>query len=399
MTARTLVLLALAACVDHKDPISGTQSFSVELVSPAIGGDIDHRLSAADRTVTVNLTALDADRNVDTSFNGQLQIYVQFLGTLTPTLDEVPLDTVDMVAGKAMAKVITLPRQVYGRTTIWIDDGKNANATYATGTSPALWYPDPTIQSIQQPLEETALDALVASPLQNKQVSVDSSRYGARGRLVVTSVYSQGYTVSDVQCADDQARPPCTAQAYDHLVVFSFSAPTDSRGRLLQPGQIIDGFSGGVSEFNGLTEIGFPATRATNDEINPARIPAPAVLDKDSWFKPLSDGNGVINFERNEGGLIEIDNGAICNLDRDYETFKQWKLDPTGEGGDCSGRRNLINVITAGVVSEYGREQVVALAGRKLSRVVGSLRPVITSGGPIWIIFPRSSADLTLAPQ
>lgn len=398
MHARIFVLLALSGCVDHKDPIAGTQSFSVELVSPAIGGDIDHRLSVNDRTITVNLTALDADRNVDTSFNGQLQIYVQFLGTLTPSLDDVPLDTVDMTAGKAMSKAITLPPQVYGPTTVWVDDGKNANATYATGTSPALWFPDPTIQSIQKPFNETALDALVASPLQNKQVSVDTSRYGVNGRLIVTSVFSQGYTVSDVQCADEQARPPCTAQAYDHLVVFSFSAPTDSSGRLLQAGQIIDGFSGGVTEFNGLTEIGFPATRATNDEINPARIPAPAVLDKDQWFKALSDGNGIINFERNEGGLIEIDNGAVCDLDRDFETFKQWKLDPAGEGGDCSGKRNLINVITAGVVSEYGRDQIAALAGRKFSRVVGSLRPVITSGGPIWIIFPRSSADLTLAP-
>jgi hypothetical protein len=388
-----LVPILAAGCVDTRPAITGTQSFAVDLVSPALPGDIDHRLSADQRAVTINLTAYDADRQVDTSFSGQLQIYAQFLGTLTPTLDAVPLDTVEMTAGHAMAKVVNLP-PVYGATTIWVDDGKNASPTYATGTSPALWYPDPHIVDLQKVPNEAALDALISSPLQNKQIRVDTSRYGAVGRLVVTAVFSQGYTVSDVQCADTDGRPPCVAGDYDHVVVFSFSAPTDQRGRLLQPGQIIDSFSGGITEFNGLTEIGFPATRSTSDEINPARIPKPVKLDRATWFAPLSDPNGIINFERNEAGLIELDDAAVCALDVDYERFKQWKLDPTGEGGDCSGKRNLINVVTAGVIADLDPAK---LAGKKYSRVVGSLRPVITSGGPVWIIFPRTSADLVPA--
>ena len=62
----------------------------------------------------------------------------------------------------------------------------------------------------------------------------------------MTSVFAQGYTVSDVQCANDAGDPPCTAQAYDHIEVFSFSAPRDQNGHLLEEGQVITGFAGGL---------------------------------------------------------------------------------------------------------------------------------------------------------
>jgi hypothetical protein len=293
---------------------------------------------------------------------------------------------------------VTLPPQVLGPTTLWIDDAKTAGVgpTYATGTSPVLWFRDPTIQDLQRPPSETKLNALESSPLQNKQISVNASRHGAVGRLIVTSVFAQGYTVSDTKCADAAGTPPCTAAAYDHIEVFSFSAPRDQRGKLLRQGQAIDGFSGGVSEFNGLTEIGFPVTVATSDAIVPGREPAPVKLDPATWFKPLSDPDGIINFERNEAAPIEIDDGAVCDLDPDYDEFGQWKLDPTGTGGDCSKIGNLINVITTGVVSGLDRATLMALSGKKLSRVVGVLRPVVVGSFHVWIIFPRSAADLTL---
>ena len=47
---------------------------------------------------------------------------------------------------------------------------------------------------------------------------------------------------------------------YDYIEVFSYSAPTDQDMRFVSEDQLIDGFAGGVSEFDGLTEIGFPQT-------------------------------------------------------------------------------------------------------------------------------------------
>ena len=139
------------------------------------------RLADTARTVTYNLQALDQDGNPDASYTRDVQVYVQYLGTLTPYLGQTPLATVHVANGVAMNQSITLP-PVFGPTSIWFDDGKDMDATYATGASPTLWYRDPYIQDIQKPLDETALDALSASPLQNKNLDVRQSRHGADGR-------------------------------------------------------------------------------------------------------------------------------------------------------------------------------------------------------------------------
>lgn len=403
-------VLGLAGCVDHPPGITGTQSIGVELVSPGDPGAIDRRLPDTVRAVALNLTAYDEGFTVDSAFDRDVEVYAQFLGTVTPTptLSDpsgqvaTPLARFHLTAGKAMGQTVMLPT-VLGPTTLWVEDGPKPGTggkpdpayapTYATGTSPVLWFRDPFIFDLQKPVDEGRADALQVSPLQNKQVTVDASRNGAVGRLVVTSVFAQGYTVSDVACGDRAGTPPCTAGAYDHALVFSFSAPRDDMGRLLQQGQVIDGFSGGISDFNGLTEIGFPATIASNPDVNPARLPAPVKLDPATWFKPLGNSDGRINFERNEAGAIEIDSGKVCNLDDDYATFKQWKIDPLGVGGDCSRKDNVINVITAGAIAAL---DPAALVGKTLPRVVGILRPVELGSFNVWIIFPRSSADLTL---
>ena len=71
-----------------------------------------------------------------------------------------------------------------------IDDGADVDPTYATGSSPILYYRNPFIADIQTPVSETALDALSSSPLQDKQTGVNKSRYGATGRLVITSIFA-----------------------------------------------------------------------------------------------------------------------------------------------------------------------------------------------------------------
>ena len=403
---------AHAGCVDHHAGITGTQSIGVELVTPMDPGDLQHRLPDGLRSITVNLTAYDAAFAIDPTFERDVEVYAQFLGTVTPTptLDSltqmVPklLPTFHLTAGKVMNQTVTLPL-VFGPTTLWIEDGPKPisefdrridptyHPTYVTGTSPTLWFRDLSIADIQTPTKEDALDALVNSPLKDKQITVNSSRYGDVGRLVVTNVFSQGYTVSDVKCSDASGAPPCVAAAYDHIEVFTFGAPADQLGRSLKQGQVIDGFSGAITEFNGLTEIGFPSTIASSDTVNPGWLPAPVKLDKATWFGPLNDPQGIINFERNEAGVIEIDDATVCMLDKDYTTFNQWKLDPSGAGGDCSGNSNVINVVTTGVIAGL---DPATLVGKTLPRVVGVLRPVEFPSFNVWIIYPRSAADLTL---
>jgi hypothetical protein len=398
MKKLALSLLVLGACVDTRDPIAGTQSLHVELKSPA--GSESAPLNCNPCMATIDVTALDANGQLDTTYNNNVQVYVNFLGTLTPYLGGTPvLKTIAMSGGMATNVSISLP-EVYGPATLFLDDGTNDKPTYAVGASPTLWFRDPYIMDIQTPKggNEAALDALSSSPLESKQVTVNESRNGANGRLVVTSVFAQGYTISDVQCGAGGA-PPCvltpnpkltgSVTGYDHKMIFSFSAPRDQDGRLIKEGQFITGFAGGVSEFNGLTEIGFPQTfddSAAGGDANSARIPAPAVFDA-TWF------TNKYMFERNEAGLIQINGAKVCDLDTDYDTYKQWKIDPAGVGGNCMGSKSVINVITNGIVPS---ETVTGLPGKTLPRIVGVLRPVNIGTFNVWIIYPRSTADLTL---
>jgi hypothetical protein len=86
-----------------------------------------------------------------------------------------------------------------------------------------------------------------------------------------------------------------------------------------------------------------------------------------------------------------VTGAKVCDLDKDYMTYKQWKLDPSGAGGNCIGK-NVINVITNGVVPT----DPATLVGKTLPSVTGVLRPVNIGSFNVWIIYPRSSADLVL---
>lgn len=395
--ASILVLgTGLAGCTDERPGLTGTQSIEVEMLTPVDPGSVDMRLLDTDRDVTVNLTAKDPDNEVDTTFNDSIRVYAQFLGTLTPALEQMPLATIPMTAGVATNQLITLPASVLGPATLWFDNGTGVGPGYVhgkvTGTSDTLWYRDPFIRDLQTPRDEMAVDALSLAPLSDKQISVNASRHGAQGRLVVTSVFAQGYTLSDVRCADAAGTPPCTAEAYDHIMVFTFSAPRDQNGDPLLIGRTIERFTGGLSEFNGLSEIGFPRTYASDPaDVNAARLPAPVPFEL-GWFGPLSDPNGVINFERNEAGAIEVSGAYVCPPDEDYETYKQWKLNPAGTEAGCTGR-NVISVITLG--TDFTTDPTT-LTGQVLPRVVGIVRPVNIGTFNVWIIFPRGASDLTL---
>lgn len=377
MRTLALSLAAAAGCVETLPPLDETTSLRVELLAPTdLGSPTMDAPPAA--SATIRVTAIDAQNQVDVDYSGMADVYVQFLGSLTPALGSpMPLARVPITNGVSGEAVVPLP-PVFGRTVLWVEDATEGGS-FPTGTSPPIWFADPYMQDISEPANPMALDALSSSPLESKQVTVSSSRYGARGRLLVTGTYAQGYTLSDVQCADEAGNPPCTTGDYDHLLIFSFSRPKDERGRNIEAGQFVTGFAGSIQEFNGLTEVGFPQsfTDPNDTSIDLARIPPPAVVQT-SWF------TSPIEFEKRESGLIAAEGGTVCPLDDDFTMYKQWKLD-VGRG--CG---QPINVITTGVADFDPASRV----GQTVTRVVGLLRPVNIGTFNVWIIYPRGNGDV-----
>ncbi len=379
-----LLLLAFAACTTTDPAVSGPTSLEITVVTPTNVGDSVDRLTDTSITATINIQAKDALGNDDPTYNHTVGVYVHYLGTLTPYLDGTPITKINVVNGVAMNATVVLP-PTFGPTTLWVDDFQDTAPTYATGISSTIWFRDPYISDIQNPIGLSGNDVYDFGPLDGKNISVNSSRYGATGKLVVTSVFSQGYTVADVNCPSGAA--PCTSMPYDYVEVFSFSAPTDQNAQFISEGQTISGFAGGISQFNGLTEIGFPQTFVAADSVVDKTLEPPVAVFDQTWFT-----TNKIMFEQNEANAISITGAVVCPLDDDYTTYKQWKIDPSGVGSAaiCAGK-NLINVISAGVVDlDPG-----TLVGKAIPKMVGILRPVNIGSFNVWIIYPRSAADIT----
>jgi hypothetical protein len=372
----------MSACTEHlPSEIEGTTSFRVEVLAPSELGSADMRLADGERDVTLRITALDEQGQPDPSFSAEIDLYTHFLGTLTPFPDDptAPLATATLTAGVGEATV-TLDL-AYAATKVWAEDTRREGATFATGVGPEMWYRDPFLDDVSRPRDENALSALERSPLQKKQIKVGSSRFGATGRLVVTAVYAQGYTVSDV--SDTGATTP-----YGHMFVFTFGRPRAEDGRAIEVGHLVKDVSGAVTEFNGYTELGFPQTNLTDDAPDAARVPQPAVIDP-QWILTPTGATGMINLEKLESGLVAIDGATVCPLDEEFTDFSQWKLDV---GFGCG--KQSFKVITAGQVSGFDPSTVV---GMTLPRVVGTLRAVNMNSGAfnVWILYPRQMSDIT----
>ena len=108
--------VGLGGCTTEHDRITGTQSIAVELVTPTSPGSPDDRLPDGLTSVVVKLTAKDENNEVDTSFNGPVKVYVQFLGGLTPSLASAPLETVTLTNGESGEVTIDQLPKVFGPT-------------------------------------------------------------------------------------------------------------------------------------------------------------------------------------------------------------------------------------------------------------------------------------------
>lgn len=379
LAAALAVALATGAvgCVDELPGERGTTSLRVQITDPAELGDEESRLTDEAREVSFQVTAVDETGQVDTTFNRPVHLYVHFLGTLSPDpYRDGTFATVNLTGGQGQGTAMLAI--AYGRTLLWAEDVDGDQATYATGVSQDIWFRDPFIEDMNRPPNESSLIALSRSPLEGKQVSFSKSRW-PDGVLIVTGVYAQGFTISDVNRLTGETVP------YGHALIFTFGRPKYG-GRDIQVGDLVEEVSGGVVEFVGQTEVNFPEVLLTGTQA-PDLVPEPVEIDPDWLLSPTGE-TGMINFEKVEAGLVTVANAKRCEFDDDYVTYGQWKVDV---GLGCG---KPVNVITRGQVADFDPASVPV--GATIPRIVGTLQGVNFVGSAIWIIKPRTIADLTL---
>ncbi len=382
------LLLGLLGCVQELDVHRVTTSLAVEVMDPPSLGSETDRLPTTLRQATFKVTALDAQGQLDPSFSTDVDVYTQYLGTLTPERGSASTLHVTLTNGVGTGRLNLPP--AFGATFLWVEDAAGSGATFATGVSQTLWFRDPYLSDMSRPPDETSLEALASSILEGKQVSVSKSEFGDAGRLVVTAVYPQGYTVSDVDCS----QTPCVTPPYGHMYVYTFGRAKATDGTGIEVGQTLASVGGGIGEFNGFTELNFPQSVLADATPNEALLPAPVPLDL-CWLDSRTGAGGMINLEKLESALVTIEDGTVKPLDSNYERYGQWKLGfdrvecPPGSEPTTAE----LSVVTTGQVPGF---DPACYVGKKIPRIVGTLQAVNIGSLNVWKIHPRRAEDVTL---
>jgi hypothetical protein len=410
---------------------SGIVSYRVTLKQPTELGTEDHPIDEpGPHEVLFDIEALGADGQVNEDYNATLKLWVFYLGTLSPVVDENGAATVDITWGAARDIRRSLPL-AFGPTTIWIEDAQrdgaddnftclgpyapasaDARCTYATGASATIHYRYPFLDETQLPPDVTAPTATFQSQLDGKAVYVDRPR-DLDSMLVVTAAYAQAFTVTDVS-------PSAMAIGYNHMYVYSYSRAkrTDFTAVLAGdvvvscPGGVCSGYlSGGLKEFVGFTELDFPLFAVDPPVDTPpecrcglsykldgslcdtkvwAPCPEPALIDP-GWLKGLGEPN-YQSLEKLESGLVRVVNARVCRYDNpSWTKYGQFTVDI---GAGCN-----LGVASKGVVNGLDPK---AAEGQVLPEIIGTLRNVSDYSGGVpgnsvynlWILYPRSAEDV-----
>lgn len=351
--------------------------------------------------------------------NGQWEGPVRFVGGFGETsifVEDVGYTPSDDVLNAACINIYPAPG-CYAK-----DDDDPEPGSGAVGISPSIFFENPSVYDIQKPKNESqvALGQRGAdySPLDGFRVNVyadpfnnDVQKNGdsftcpaGKSLLVVTQVSVAGFFVTDV-C--DSHYPDYTS-AY----IFNFNTPEE-----LSIGDCLLSFQGGISEFQGFTEIKNPFW--TVDECKEedgfcevehpkcsALIPDPVLISEQDISDPVKmeklesavvqlndvrimdtvqtcdmDGDGAIDYAVDAEKHCKYDcaDDPTCIVYEDYEVYHTW----TVHIGNTE-----VGVVTRGVIDFDPTEHL----GCRIPRLAGNLKH-LDFGRPAWILLPRNIDD------
>jgi len=318
-----IAVLTLFGCNEQLAPtVTGLQSLEVTVTDPT-----PDKLGTPENPV--NITALTYDvRAVDAqgqTFTGDLDVdvYISFagnkIGQFTPCgdhEDSTPLETIHLKAGALTGHTTMLPR-AYGVTTLWLEVAPLARSpmnppSYAAGTSPDIYFANPTIPEVQTPLDLASPTATYCSPFNGKHVIVDHAT--GNGKLVVTSVFIDSFVVADTGALYDSTSG---MGGFNHLYVYSFGKPDAA----IVPGRIMSDVSGNVAKFVGFTELNFPL-QDYPDTVDPQLLPPVYTLG-------AGDAGNESRLIRLSGATVKV-TGKLCPIDQtanDWLKFNSFTVD------------------------------------------------------------------------
>ena len=296
-----------------------------------------------------------------------------------------------LTAGRASNVAVDLSSPViFGRVELNLEDPQSQ----ALGSSPSLYFPNPTINRLVTPLDPSAANASYCSPFLNRQVVID--RASGSGKLVVSSLFQTGIGVSD------SATPE-----YGSLYVFTFSQPSSA----LRLGTVVTRLAGSIAKFNGMTQLANPAITATS-ELRPELVPEPIVLD--SSRLPDNKAADPVNnrwLTKYIAAPARI-TGTICEVANDPSRRDNWlkyntvvinliDSDPASADGCTPGADFSFRYFSVQLPGKgFAGLDPLKLAGTEATFVGMLMNSASKSGKTLyWTVAVRTASDVCLTPR
>ena len=301
------------------------------------------------------------------------------------------LQKISLTAGRAQGTIADLTASgIFGRIELNLEDP----VSQALGSSPAIYFPNPTISRLMRPVDPNAANASYCTPLLSRQVVIDSTI--GNGKLVVSSLFQNGLAVSDSSAPD-----------YGSMYVFTFSQPSS----YLRIGSVVSRLAGSVAKFNGMTQIANPVITPAG-ELRSELVPAPVVLDKTR----LPD-NRAANQVNNKWLTKYIAapariTGIICEAATDITRRDNWlkyntvvinlvDSDPASTAGCSPGNDFSFRYFSVQMPGKgFASFDPLTMAGQQAS-FVGMLQNSASKSGKtlFWTVTVRSTNDVCLLPK
>ncbi len=355
-------------------------------------------------TLKFDIEAID-EKGKAFPFDGNLSAYIIAGGSrlslvdpcsaATPTGDPAVLKTIGMRAGKVLGEQVPLNLPpVFGRIALNLEEP----LSQALGSTPAIYFPNPTIARLMKPLDVTAGNASFCSPYLARQVTVDGTATSA-GKLIVSSVFQNGLAVTDTSSPD-----------YGSMYVFTFSQPSSQ----IQMGTILASLSGAIAKFNGMTQLANPVLIPTS-MFRPDLLPVPIELD--ATRRPTGGPTSANNqwLTKYIAAPVRV-SGIVCDVVADTNRASNWEkyntivinqvdTDPkssTGCGGVNpsfdNGLGTRFNVQLPG--KGFGGFDPAQYAGQEAT-FTGMLQNGASKSGKtlFWTAVVRRTSDVCLKPK
>jgi len=334
-TALALLLIAAGCSQQQASPTASLlTTLEVQLIDPPPSGLGSPTAPVNVKKATFNLIARDEQGNVINK-DVAVDVFISFGGVKTGAnsacgADEsgnMPIEKVTLKAGMLMNHSVDLPL-AFGSTSIWIDEPTSG----ATGASPTIYFRNAFIAEAQTPPDITAANATFCSPFNGKFLIFDHPT--GSGQLVVTSVFSNAFAVTDTGVAPGQ---------FNSMYLFAFGKPPPE----IVEGRIITDFSGNYSKFVGFTELNFPLFNVADSTVPLATVPPPVQLapgDITNVAKMLGASASVVTYT----GTI-CDPQSAANL-QSWQKYNQFVLD---NNGMCDAFSNIAIELPSKVMGTF----------------------------------------------